>query len=115
VTGIVAFYTFISIIVQKKRVRVKKWVSVVLAISVPVCLISYMIASVTVPYGDQTVVTNGLPWSLVVLLAEIFAVVFESVVLFVFNKRDIPYKNVLPFALIAKGASFLLGYCLFLG
>jgi len=115
VTGIVAFYTVISILVQKNREREKKWISVVLAISVPVCLIAYLIASVLISYGDRTVVANGLPWSLVVLLAEIFAVVFESSVLFVFFKRVISYKKVLLFALIANAASFLLGYFLFLG
>jgi len=111
--GIVAAITVISIIVQKNRGKIKKWGYISLGISVPICAIMFLIVSLMVSYGNRSVHINGLPWGIVVLLAEIFAVVFESSILSLLFKGEVKYKKALLFSLIANSASFLLGFDLF--
>lgn len=110
---VVVIVTAVSLLLQKNRGKIKKGVLITLVIAVPVCAVLFLIGMFISSYGNYTIHVKGLPWSLVVILAEVFAVGFETTNLYLLLKDKFPYQKTLLFSLFANAASFLLGFLLF--
>lgn len=109
----VAIGTVVSVLLQKKRGKLKRGVVIALIIAIPVCAVLFLVGMFISSYGNYKVHVTGLPWSVVVILAEIFAVFFESFVLSNLLRPDVSWKKTLLLSLVTNAASFLLGLLLF--
>ena len=113
IIAVVAIATLVSLYLQKNRGKIKKGTLIAMVIAVPVCAVLFLIGMFISSYGNYTVHVSGLPWVTVVILAEIFAVGFESIILTLLLNDKFPYHKALLFSLFANAASFLLGLLLF--
>ena len=56
---------------------------------------------------------SGLPSATLLILAELFAVIFETIVIYLLNKRQLALARVAVMSLTANAASFLIGLLVF--
>lgn len=111
---VVVIGTVVSILLRKKQGKIKKGMIITLAIAIPVCAVLFLAGMLVFSYGNYRIHVNGLPWNTVVILAEVFAVFFESFVLAILLKPEFSYKKALLISLVTNAVSFLLGLLLFL-
>jgi hypothetical protein len=109
----VAVVTTIALILRWRKIPVKKGMMIALAIAVPVCVVLFMIGLLAVSYGSYTVHVAGLPWTTVVILAESFAVIFETIFIWLFLKKEQKLLWVAVFVIIMNASSLLLGLLVF--
>ena len=109
----VVIVTVASILLQKKRGKLKRGTIIALIVAIPVCAVLFLIGMFASSYGNYRVHVSGLPWSVVVILAETFAVIFESFVLSTLLRPELSFKKALLLSLVTNAASFLLGLLLF--
>ncbi len=106
--------TVVSLLLRKKQGKIKKGMIIALIVAIPVCAVLFLVGMFAFSYGNYRIHVNGLPWNLVVILAEAFAVFFESFVLASLLKPELSYKKALLISLVTNAVSFVLGLLLFL-
>lgn len=109
----VAVATTITLVLRWKKKPVSKGVLIALIIAIPVCAVLFMIGLLAASYGNYTVHVAGLSWTVVVILAEIFAVLFETFFVWLFLNKELKLHWVAVFVVIANGLSLLLGLLVF--
>lgn len=105
--------TVVSIYLQRNHSKIKRGTIVALIIGVPVCGVLSLVCVFLISYGNHQIHVNGLPWTMVVILAELFAVLFEGTFISILFKGEFSYKKALLISLAVNAASFLLGLFLF--
>jgi hypothetical protein len=76
-------------------------------------MVLFLIGMFVASYGNYTVHVAGLPWATVVVLAEVYAILFETVFIWLFLKKTVKPQWVALFVIFANAVSFLLGLVLF--
>lgn len=108
-----AIVTAVTLLLRWKKKPVSKGLLIALIVAIPVCVVLFFIGMFVASYGNFTVHVAGLSWTNVVILAEIFAVLFETFFIWFFLKKEVKLKYIAAFVLIANAASLLLGLVIF--
>ena len=105
--------TTVTLLLRWKKKPVKKGLLIALFVALPVCMVLFLIGMFVASYGNYTVHVAGLPWTTVVVLAEVYAILFETVFIWLFLKKTVKPQWVALFVIFANAVSFLLGLVLF--
>jgi hypothetical protein len=89
----------------------KRWIFVaticlLALLIVPACSIAVLFAS---SYGNYNLATGGLPGSWLLLISEVFAVLFEAGFIYLLSRKSLPLKHALLLSLLMNLASYLAG------
>lgn len=105
IVGICTFVV-ISFAVFRPQNRITKILLVLSVLMTGVCASFSILASV---YANYTIQVYGLPQGLVIPLAEIFAVAFETMLIFLLVRRDLALRQTALLCVLTNTASFLIG------
>jgi len=102
-----AFLVDVSLTEGKKRRRKVIITLVLLAIAIVISLVWLYLAS----YGNSRIAVQGLPVSLTILLAEVFAITFETTLVYLLARKTLTLslRHTALISLVMNVSSFLLG------
>jgi hypothetical protein len=110
----VLLLTISSILILRNKSKIEKGYFIAAILSVPVCLVSGCIGLAFVSYGGANEpIVNGLPTIVITLIAELFAVGYEAMMLRVLLKDELSLKRAVLLATVMNAASFGLGLLIF--
>lgn len=81
-------------------------------LSVPFCLLFMLYGAFFTIYGQTKVYVQGLPSIWIIPLAEAYAVVFETIFIFILSKKTLSFLQTASMCLTMNAVSFLLGLVL---
>ncbi|HNR02949.1 MAG TPA: hypothetical protein PKK59_10470 [Anaerolineaceae bacterium] len=113
VVVIVAIATLVLLLLRKNEKPLKKGALIGLIAAIPVCVILFFIGMFISSYGNYKVHVSGLPFPVVVTAAEAFAVVFETLVIWLFLRRQVKIHWVLICVVVINAISLVLGLLIF--
>jgi len=93
--------------------KTRQWMIVLTLISLPVAGVgSFVVWALTSYMGSRTVVVAGLTSSVTILASEVFAVVFEAVLITILSKRSLSSRWIWITSLLMNAASLSAGLLL---
>jgi len=96
----------IALWINKNRDRIKKWIIISAVLLLPLIFLVFTIAEFLLFYGNSTRNISGLPPAMITALAETFAVSFETLIIYIFCKENVPLKQALLLSLATNAVSF---------
>jgi hypothetical protein len=90
--------------------KTRRWAIILTLISLPVVgLGSLVVWALTSYMGSRTVVVQGLSSNVTILASEVFAVVFEAILIMIMSKRSPSSRLIWVTSLLMNAASFVTG------
>jgi hypothetical protein len=75
------FYATLLVGIYRSANKIRRWVIILTVISLPITSVCYLVRLFLVSYGNYTVIAQGLPSNITIFASEIFAVVFEAILI----------------------------------
>ncbi|HOV06796.1 MAG TPA: hypothetical protein PLV27_06000 [Anaerolineaceae bacterium] len=110
---LIVLLTIVALFLHQRRHTVKKIVKILLWIAIPVVAVLFLIGFFFVTYSNYEIHVDGLPWVSIILLAELFAILFEAFLLSKWNKDLLSFNKFLGLSFITNAVSFALGWLVF--
>ena len=93
--------------------KTRNWLIGLTLLSLPVSIFCSLVAFTWLPgYYGRYVSVQGLPASAIIIASEVFAVVFEALLITVLSKQSLPRKWIWMTSLLMNAASFVAGMLL---
>jgi hypothetical protein len=92
--------------------KMRLWVIILTVISLPITGVCYLVVLFLASYGNYAVIAQGLPSNITILASEVFAVVFEAILIAILSKRSLPFGLICVTSLLMNAASFFIGQLL---
>lgn len=110
---VAVFYAALLAGIYRSADKARRWAIILTLVSLPVtgfsCLAMLFMSSYA---GGYTVIVQGLPSNVTIFTSEVFAVVFEAILITILSKRSIPTRLIWTTSLLMNAASFVLGQLL---
>ena len=111
-------FTAVLVALSRKEGKARRgWITFTIVL-VPVAAVATLLfglfAGMNIAYGGAPIAVPGLPSGLTIALAEVFAVSFEALVLYLLARKtlELALKQAAAISLFMNAASFLLGWAL---
>jgi len=99
--------------IYRSDAKTRQWLTVLTLISLPVAGVgSFVVWALTSYMGSRTVIVEGLSSNLTILVSEVFAVVFEAILISILSKRSLSSRWIWLTSLLMNAASFGAGLML---
>ncbi|MEW5872071.1 MAG: hypothetical protein AB1894_22570 [Chloroflexota bacterium] len=108
VSVIVSLFTVIAIGISVKKPQTRKNI-IYLTLSILVIGVCGFCGAILSGYANYRVNVTGLPTSVIILLAEIFAVTFESIFVAILMRKEITFKQAILLGALINATSFIVG------
>ncbi len=95
------------------RKKLKKALLILTLISIPLVFFLSLMVTLIAGYGNYDILAQGISPQLTIFLAELFAVTFETALLYALHRKTIPFWQIAVYSLLANLASFLAGWIVF--
>lgn len=109
---VVAILTLVSFWFARNRDKPKKGIIIASIFIVPICAVIVLVGVFMVSYGNYDISLSGLSPATVIILAEVFAVVFEAFLLYELPENKITLVQAALLSLVMNAVSAILGYFL---
>jgi hypothetical protein len=106
------FYATLLVGIYRSVGKARRWVIILTVISLPITSVCYLVRLFLVSYGNYTVIAQGLPSNITILASEVFAVVFEAILIAILSKRSLPFGLICVISLLMNATSFFIGQLL---
>jgi len=106
---VVLVVTLVSLWISIDKPKIKKSTIVKTILIIPVCVVCVLLSLLSSIYGNHEVHVNGLHPSVVIALAEIYAVVFEMLFVYLLCKSEMSLKQTALLTISMNVVSFLFG------
>lgn len=98
--------------IYRSENKTRRRMIILTIISLPGILFCYLALSFVTGFGSSSITIQGLPFDLAIIAAEVFAVVFEAILVTILSKRSIPLRLIWVTSLLMNSASFISGQVL---
>ncbi len=106
---VIGFYTILLVRIYHAAEKTRWWKIALTVLSIPLIYLFFQMPLDVLGNKDDLIRLNGLSTTAVVLFSEVFAVVYEAILLTVLSKRTLPVKLCWVISLLMNTASFLTG------
>jgi hypothetical protein len=111
--GIFIYFSLLTSIDFFNRQSKRLGATIIMLITMPALIFCSLIISFALGYGDSRVFAQGLPANTILPLSEITVVIVESVLIYVLNRKALPFKHAAAISILMNIASFVLGQAIF--
>ena len=105
----VVLYTGLLVFVYHSTARARWWKIPLVVLSLPLSFACAGLGLFVTTYGLDFVNVHGLSATAVIVIAEVFAVVYEAVMITVLSRRSLPTALIWVTSLLMNAASFTIG------
>jgi hypothetical protein len=99
--------------IYRSENKTRRWVVALTALSLPVtAFCSLVVFSFLNGYYGRNITVQGLPASVTIFASEVFAVVFEAILITILSKKSLPLRVIWITSLLMNAASFGVGLLL---
>ena len=106
---VIGFYTILLVRIYHAAEKTRRWKIVLTVLSIPLIYLFFQMPLDVLGNKDDLIRLNGLSTTAVIIFSEVFAVVYEAILLTVLSKRTLPVKLCWIISLLMNAASFLTG------
>jgi hypothetical protein len=106
--ALIIFSVFSVWVVQNLNRKEKK-VDIAIIIFMPIFIVSLFTSFIFYGYGYSTMLVGGLSSQLIIIIAEVFAVIYETIMVYLLRKRDISFIQSFLICFTANVLSCILG------
>ena len=106
---VVLLYTGLLVFVYHSTARALWWKILLVVLSLPLSFACVVLGLFVTAYGGDSVNVHGLSATAVIVIAEVFAVVYEAVMITVLSRRSLPTALIWVTSLLMNAASFTIG------
>jgi hypothetical protein len=111
--GVSIVIAAVSLLIAANKEKIKKWMIVVGILLVPVCIFLVLVLTLFLSYGNTEYSAEGLSPAAIILSAEVFAVVCETLFIHQLRKSELKLKQIFILCLVMNALSLALGFLIF--
>jgi hypothetical protein len=117
-TGLVILFTSLviaaaALFIAANRGKMRGWMIITGIVGVPVCAALVIIALFLSSYGNYDVNISGLSPAAIIIVAELYAVGFEALFLWLLKKKTLLFRHALLISAILNFLSAGIGFLIF--